>query len=75
VMLFGLINAPTAFMNSMSQVFRLFLDKFIVVFIDGILIYSKIAEDYIRHLRIVLQTIRKHKVYIKLSNVTFGCWK
>jgi len=73
-MLFGLTNAPITIIGLVNQVFRLFLDEFVVVFIN-ILIYSKIEEKHTEHLRIVLQTLRKHKVYIKLSNVTFGCWQ
>ena len=54
VMPFGLTNALAAFMDLMNRVFQLYLDKFVVIFIDDILIYSKSQEDHEKHLRIVL---------------------
>jgi len=71
VMPFGLTNAPVAFMDLMNRVFRPYLDEFVVVFIDDILIYSKIEEEHSEHLRIVLQTLREHKLYAKLSKCEF----
>ena len=65
VMLFGLMNAPVAFMDIMHRVFQPYLDQFVVVFMDDILIYSKSKEDHEGHLRIILQTLRKHKLYAK----------
>ena len=62
VMPFGLTNTPGTFMDLMNQVFRPSLDKFVVVFIDDILIYSKTKEEYSEHLRIGLQTLREHKL-------------
>ena len=59
VMLFVLTNAPTAFMDLMNSVFRPFLDRFVIVFIDDILVYSKDREDHDTHLRVVLETLRK----------------
>ena len=59
VMLFGLTNAPAAFMDLMIMVFRPYLDKFVVVFIDDILVYSKNEEEHEQHLRMVLQTLRE----------------
>ena len=57
VMPFGLTNAPTAFMDSMNRVFKEYLDKFVIVFIDDILVYSKTEADHTEHLRIVLEVL------------------
>ena len=62
VMPFGLINAPTAFMDLMNHVFRSYVDQFVVVFIDDILAYSKDREDHDTHLRVVLETLRKEQL-------------
>ena len=67
VMPFGLTNAPVTFMDSMNRVFRLYVDRFFVVFIDDILVYSKDREDHDTHLRIVLETLRKEQLYEKIS--------
>lgn len=63
VMLFRLTNAPVSFMNLMNKIFMEYLDQFMVVFIDGILIYSKNAEEHEQHLRMVLDKLRKHQLY------------
>jgi hypothetical protein len=60
VMSFGLTNAPAYFMNLINKVFMKFLDKFVVVFIDNILVYSKTEEEHAEHLRLVLGTLREH---------------
>ena len=59
VMLFGVTNAPTVFMDYMNRIFRPFLDKFVVVFIDDILIYSKTQQEHTEHLRLVLRVLRE----------------
>ena len=68
---FGLTNAPTAFMDLMNQVFQLYLDRFIIVFIDDILVYSGNPEEHSEYLRIVLQTLRERQLYAKLSKCQF----
>ena len=67
VMSFGLTNAPVAFMDFMNCVFRLYVDQFVVVFIDDILVYSKDQEDHDTHLPVVLETLRKEQLYAKRS--------
>ncbi|KAG8490883.1 hypothetical protein CXB51_014042 [Gossypium anomalum] len=68
---FGLTNAPTVFMDLMNRIFRPYLDKFVVVFIDDILIYSKDETEHAEHLRIVLQTLRNKQLYVKFSKSEF----
>ncbi|KAL5581554.1 hypothetical protein UlMin_013996 [Ulmus minor] len=67
VMPFGLTNAPAAFMDLMNRVFKAYLDKFVIVFIDDILVYSRSQEDHANHLRMVLQTLVEHRLYAKFS--------
>ena len=57
-MSFGLTNAPVAFMDFMNRVLKQYLDLFIIIFIDDILIYSRSDEEHARHLRVVLQTLK-----------------
>jgi hypothetical protein len=71
VMSFGLTNAPTYFVNLMNKVFMKFLEKFVVVFIDDILVYSKTEEEHAEHLRLVLGTLREHQLYAKFSKCEF----
>ena len=71
VMPFELTNAPVAFMDLMNHVFRSYVDQFVMVFIDGILVYSKDQEDHDTHLQVVLETLRKEKLYAKPSNCEF----
>jgi hypothetical protein len=71
VMSFGLTNAPAYFMYLMNSVFMPKLDKFVVVFIDDILVYSKNEDDHIKHLHTVLQRLRDHRLYAKLSKCDF----
>ena len=71
VMSFGLTNAPAYFMNMMNKVFMEFLDKFVVVFIDDILVYSKNEEEHKEHLCLVLGKLREHHLYAKFSKCEF----
>ena len=71
VMPFGLTNAPAAFMDLMHKVFHPYLDLFVVVFVDDILIYSETEEDHEDHLRVILHTLRDHQLYAKFSKCEF----
>ena len=71
VMPFRLTNAPTAFMDLIHRVFQPYLDRFVMVFMDDILIYSKSEEDHEIHLRVILQTLREHQLYAKFSKCEF----
>jgi hypothetical protein len=71
VMSFGLTNAPAYFMYLMNKIFMEYLDKFVVVFIDDILIYSKNEEEREEHLRLVLEKLREHELYAKFSKCEF----
>jgi len=71
VMPFGVTNAPAMFMDYMNRIFWPFLDKFVVVFIDDILIYSKTREEHAEHLRLVLSVLREKQLYAKLSKCEF----
>jgi hypothetical protein len=71
VMSFGLTNAPAYFMYLMNKVFMEYLDKFVVVFIDDILIFSKTKEEHEKHLRMVLEKLRSNQLYVKFSKCEF----
>jgi hypothetical protein len=71
VVSFGLTNAPAYFMYLMNKVFMDYLDKFVVVFIDDILVYSRSEKEHEEHLHLVLQKHRDHKLYAKLSKCEF----
>ncbi|XP_040940144.1 uncharacterized protein, partial [Gossypium hirsutum] len=71
VMPFGLTNAPAAFIDLMNRIFQSYLDRFVVVFIDDILIYSKTESEHAQHLRIVLQILREKQLYAKFSKCEF----
>ena len=71
MMPFGLTNAPAAFMDLMHRVFQTYLDQFVVVFVDDILIYSQSEWEHEYHLRIVLQLLRDHQLYAKFSKCEF----
>ncbi|GJY84083.1 putative reverse transcriptase domain-containing protein [Tanacetum coccineum] len=71
VMLFGLTNAPTVFMDLINRVCNPYLDKFVIVFIDDILIYSKTEEEHSEHLKIILDLLKKERLYAKFSKCDF----
>ncbi|KAI3715416.1 hypothetical protein L6452_22398 [Arctium lappa] len=71
VMPFGLTNAPAVFMDLMNRVCRPYLDKFVIVFIDDILIYSRSKEDHKKHLELILELLKDQKLYAKLSKCEF----
>ena len=71
VMPFGLTNAPAAFMDLINHVFQPYVDQFIMMFIDDILMYSKDRENHDTHFRVVLETLRKERLYAKLSKCEF----
>ena len=68
---FGVTNAPAYFIDLMHQIFSPFLDKFVVIFVDNILIYSKTEQEHEEHLRIVLETLRREELYAGLTKCSF----
>ena len=68
---FGLTNAPAVFMDLMNRVFKPYLDQFVVVFIDDILIFSRSSEDHDKHLQIILKILKEKELYAKLSKCEF----
>ncbi|GJW27718.1 putative reverse transcriptase domain-containing protein [Tanacetum coccineum] len=75
VMPFGLTNAPAVFMDLMNRVCKLYLDKFVIVFVDDILIYSKSKEDHEEHLKIILEFLKKEELYTKFSKCLVGYYR
>ncbi|GJZ62178.1 putative reverse transcriptase domain-containing protein [Tanacetum coccineum] len=71
VMPFGLTNTPAVFMNLMNRVCKPYLDKFVIVFIDDILVYSKDEEEHGKHLKIILELLKKERLYAKFSKCNF----
>eukprot|EP00253_Pinus_taeda_P017986 PITA_17986 len=71
VLPFGLTNAPATFMCLMNNIFHQYLDRFVLIFIDDILVYSRTMEEHQEHLRRVLQTLREHQLYAKFSKCDF----
>ncbi|PKU68933.1 putative mitochondrial protein [Dendrobium catenatum] len=70
-MSFGVTNAPAIFMDLMNRVFREYLDQFVIIFIDDILVYSTSEDEHARYLSIVLETLRRHQLYAKFSKCEF----
>ncbi|GJZ27880.1 putative reverse transcriptase domain-containing protein [Tanacetum coccineum] len=68
---FGLTNAPTVFMDLMNQVYKPYLDRFLIVFIDDILIYSKSRKEHEGHLKLILKLLKKEELYAKFSKYEF----
>jgi RNase H-like domain found in reverse transcriptase/Reverse transcriptase (RNA-dependent DNA polymerase)/Integrase zinc binding domain/Retroviral aspartyl protease/Chromo (CHRromatin Organisation MOdifier) domain len=71
VLPFGLTNAPSTFMALMNDVFHTYLDGFVVIYLDDILIYSSTLEEHLNHLRKILELLRQHKLYAKMSKCAF----
>ena len=69
---FGLTNAPATFMTLMHDIFHEFLDKFVIIYIDDILIYSTNEEEHENHLETILKKLREHKLYAKESKCEFA---
>jgi hypothetical protein len=71
-MYFGLSKAPTYYIDLMNKDFMEYLDKFVMVFINDVLVYSKDEEEYKEHLRLVLYKLQDNRLYVKLSKCEFG---
>jgi hypothetical protein len=71
-MFFGLCNAPTTFMRLMNDVFRTFLDEFVIVYLDKILFFRRTWDEHVRHVKQVLDTLQWEKLYVKMSKCEFG---
>ena len=72
VMPFGLTNAPTTFSTMMNEVFLEYIDKFVVVYLDDMVVYSTALEEHVEHLKSVFAKLREHKLYVKLEKSSFA---
>ena len=72
VMPFGICNAPNTFMRVMNDVFRPFIDDFVIVYLDDILVFSENWEEHVGHVKSVLDTLKKDKLYVEFSKCEFG---
>ncbi|CAI8605248.1 unnamed protein product [Vicia faba] len=72
VMLFGLTDAPSTFQNMMNEIFQPYLRKFVLVFCDEILIFSKTLVEHIHHVRLVFELLRTNMLFLKKSKCSFG---
>ena len=70
-MYFGLTNAPVTFMDFMNRVFWNFLDSFVIVFIDDILVYTKSEDEHMDYLGVVVQVLKEHQLFAKYSKCEF----
>ena len=68
----GLCNAPKTFMRVINDVFRSYIDKFVIVYLDDILIFSSSWEEHIKHVKQVLEILQREKLYLKMSKCEFG---
>ena len=72
VMLFGLTNAPATFVTVMNDVLRPFIDDFVIVYLDDILIFNKTWEEHLKHVKQTLDVLKRENLYVKLSKCEFG---
>jgi hypothetical protein len=72
VMSFGICNAPETFMRVMNDVFMPFLDDFVIVYLDNILVFSGTWDEHVRHVKKLLDTLQREKLYVKMSKCEFG---